>query len=66
MQHFESVKPDQTKRKLLSGPDRRQEKAGAAGDVCFDIAFLPSDGIGPEVVDAMVAVLKRPDPLPSQ
>lgn len=58
MQHSESVRPDQMERKPLSGPARRQEKAMAAGEVCFDIAVLPGDGIGPEVVAAALAVLK--------
>jgi 3-isopropylmalate dehydrogenase len=59
MQHTESIKTDQPEQKPLSRPDRRQQKAGSAGKVSWDIAVLPGDGIGPEVIGATLDVLKR-------
>jgi 3-isopropylmalate dehydrogenase len=59
MQDTESIKTGKTERKPLSGSARTRAKAGAAGEVSWDIAVLPGDGIGPEVVDATLAVLKK-------
>jgi 3-isopropylmalate dehydrogenase len=59
MHHTELIKTEQTERKPLSGSVRTRQKAGAAGNVSWDIAVLPGDGIGPEVVDATLAVLKK-------
>jgi 3-isopropylmalate dehydrogenase len=53
----ESTKAEQQEQ--VSSPARRQEKAGSAGEVSWDIAVLPGDGIGPEVVGAAIAVLKK-------
>ena len=58
MQHIESIEAKPTERKPLSGRAGRQEKAVAAGSVSWDIAVLPGDGIGPEVVAATLDVLK--------
>jgi 3-isopropylmalate dehydrogenase len=58
IQLTESIKIERTDRKPLPGPDRRQQKAAATGEVCFDIAVLPGDGIGPEVIAAALSVLK--------
>jgi len=62
MQYTESVKTLSTERKQLSRSSGRRGEtdadAGAAGEISWNIAVLPGDGIGPEVIGATLAVLK--------
>ena len=58
MQHTESEAAPGD-RKPLSGSAGRKLKAGTPGEVSWNIAVLPGDGIGPEVIGATLAVLKR-------
>jgi 3-isopropylmalate dehydrogenase len=62
MQDNESVKTLSTERKQLSrSSDQRGETdadAGTAEKISLNIAVLPGDGIGPEVIGAALAVLK--------
>jgi 3-isopropylmalate dehydrogenase len=62
MQDAESVKTPSTERKQLSRSSCRRGETdpgiGAAGKISWNIAVLPGDGIGPEVIDATLAVLK--------
>ncbi len=62
MQDTESVKTLPTERKQLSRSSGRRGEtdagAGAAGIISWNIAVLPGDGIGPEVIGAALAVLK--------
>jgi len=63
MKDNEPVKTLSTERKPRSGSPGRQGEidtcTGAAGKISLDIAVLPGDGIGPEVIDATLAVLKK-------
>jgi hypothetical protein len=62
MKDHEPVKTLSTERKPRSESPRRQGETdtctGAAGKISLDIAVLPGDGIGPEVIGATLAVLK--------
>jgi 3-isopropylmalate dehydrogenase len=62
MKDNEPVKTLSTERKPRSGSPGRQGETdtctGAAGKISWDIAVLPGDGIGPEVIGATLAVLK--------
>ena len=63
MKDNEPVKTLSTERKPRSGSPGRQGEidtcTGAAGKISLDIAVLPGDGIGPEVIGATLAVLKK-------
>jgi len=62
MRDTESVKTLSTELKQLSRSSGRRGEtdvdAGAAGEISWNIAVLPGDGIGPEVIGATLAVLK--------
>jgi hypothetical protein len=62
MQDTESVKTLPTVLKQLSRLSGRRGEIdagdGAAGEISWNIAVLPGDGIGPEVIGATLAVLK--------
>ena len=62
MQDTQSVKTLSTELKQLSGSSSRwgetDADADAAGKISRNIAVLPGDGIGPEVIGATLAVLK--------
>jgi 3-isopropylmalate dehydrogenase len=59
MQDIESVSTTPPGLTPLSGPAGRQGKIEAGtGKILLDIAVLPGDGIGPEVIGAALAVLK--------
>ena len=59
MQDTESVTTPPAGLKQLSGPSSRRGKIDAGtGVISWDIAVLPGDGIGPEVIGAALAVLK--------
>jgi 3-isopropylmalate dehydrogenase len=62
MQDTQSVKTLSTELKQLSGSSSRWGEtdagADAAGKISRNIAVLPGDGIGPEVIGATLAVLK--------
>jgi 3-isopropylmalate dehydrogenase len=62
MQDSKSAKTLSTELDQLSGSSRRRGKTdadtGTAGEISPNIAVLPGDGIGPEVISATLAVLK--------
>jgi 3-isopropylmalate dehydrogenase len=59
MQDTESIKTPPAGLKQLSGPSSRRGKIDAGtGVISWNIAVLPGDGIGPEVIGAALAVLK--------
>ena len=62
MQDTQSAKTRSPERKQLPGSSGRRGKtdadAGASGKISWNIAVLPGDGIGPEVIDATLTVLK--------
>src|SRR5450759_844832 len=62
MQDTESVKTLSTERKQLSRSSGRRGEtdadAGTSEKISLNIAVLPGDGIGPEVIGAALAVLK--------
>ena len=63
MQDSESDKTVPTEWKSRSEASGWREESdagcGAAGDISLNIAVLPGDGIGPEVIGAALAVLKK-------
>jgi 3-isopropylmalate dehydrogenase len=59
MQDIESVTTPPAGLTKLSGPAGRRGKIDSdTGDISWDIAVLPGDGIGPEVIGAALTVLK--------